>query len=247
MANPVAVVPRTIVSLGFGVARVPVDLLARVTGHGEDREWGPNLAFDSVEATVRGVLGSVLRDPELAAQGRVKEARVEQHSEAAERDQAAQARREVADDRFQERREQDQQKREQVREQKQEQKQGSRRSASSARRRPRSASSSARSRPSATRRRPTRRSTSTSRRRAGRASRPSPRPWRPSARPPSARPRRWSSPRPPTRPVAVAERRASGLVERLPVPRHGQALTSALRTPAARGSRPVPPGGSRGR
>lgn len=118
-----AVVPRTIVSLGFGVARVPVDLLAQVTGNGGNREWGPTLAFDSVEATVRQVLGSVLGDPELAGQGHVKEARVQQRSEAAERDQAADARREVADERLQERRQADQQKREQVRDQKEEQQQ----------------------------------------------------------------------------------------------------------------------------
>jgi len=88
MTNPVAAVPRTIVSLGFGAARVPVDLLAQVTGNGNNREWGPTLAFDSVEATVRGLLGSLLGDPELAAQGHVKEARVQQRTEAAERDRA---------------------------------------------------------------------------------------------------------------------------------------------------------------
>jgi len=121
--TPLAVVPRTLVSLGFGVARVPVDLLAQVTGNGGNREWGPTLAFDSVEATVRGVLGSVLGDPELAGQGQVKEARVQQRSEAAERDQAADARRDVADERLQQRRESDQQRREQVRDQKQEQQQ----------------------------------------------------------------------------------------------------------------------------
>jgi hypothetical protein len=123
MSNPVAAVPRTIVSLGFGAARVPVDLLAQVTGNGNNREWGPTLAFDSVEATVRGLLGSLLGDPELAAQGHVKEARVQQRTEAAERDRAADARREVADDRMQRRREEDQQEREQVRDQAQEQKQ----------------------------------------------------------------------------------------------------------------------------
>lgn len=123
MANPVAAVPRTIVSLGFGVARVPVDLLAQVTGHGGDKEWGPTLAFDSVEATVRHVLGSVLGDPELSAQGQVKDARVAQRAEAAEREQAADARREVADDRLTERRERDRQQREQVRGEKQDQQQ----------------------------------------------------------------------------------------------------------------------------
>jgi membrane protein involved in colicin uptake len=122
MSNPVAAVARPIVSLGFGVARVPVDLLASVTGNGGNREWGPTLAFDSVEATVRQVLGSVLGDPDLAAQGQVKDARVQQHGEAAEREQAADARREVADERFRERRQRDQQEREDVRRREQQRK-----------------------------------------------------------------------------------------------------------------------------
>lgn len=123
MSNPVSAVAGPIVSLGFGVARVPVDLLASVTGNGGNRRWGPVLAFDSVEATVRQVLGSVLGDPELAAQGHVKDARVQQDGEAAEREQAAQARREVADDRLQDRRRRDQQAREDVRKREQERKQ----------------------------------------------------------------------------------------------------------------------------
>ena len=122
MSNPVSAVAGPVVSLGFGVARVPVGLLARLTGNGGNPEWGPTLAVDSVEAGVRQVLGSLLGDPGLAGQGEVQDARVSQRTEAAERDSAAGARREVADERLGERRERDQQAREQVREQEKKQK-----------------------------------------------------------------------------------------------------------------------------
>lgn len=123
MSNPVSAVAGPVVSLGFGVARVPVGLLARLTGNAGNPEWGPTLAVDSVEAGVRQVLGSLLGDPELARHGEVQDARVDQRSEAAEREAAADARRDVADQRLQDRRERDQQARQQVREQEQDRKQ----------------------------------------------------------------------------------------------------------------------------
>jgi membrane protein involved in colicin uptake len=122
MSNPVSAVAGPVVSLGFGVARVPVGLLARLTGNGGNPEWGPTLAVDSVEAGVRQVLGSLLGDPGLAGQGEVQDARVTQRTEAAERDSAADARREVADERLSERRENEQQARERIREQEKQQK-----------------------------------------------------------------------------------------------------------------------------
>lgn len=121
MSNPVSAVAGPVVSLGFGVARVPVGLLARLTGNGDNPEWGPTLAVDSVEAGVRQVLGSLLGDPGLAGQGEVQDARVTQRTEAAERDAAADARREVADQRLGERRESDQQARQRIREQEKQQ------------------------------------------------------------------------------------------------------------------------------
>lgn len=121
MSNPVSAVAGPVVSLGFGVARVPVGLLARLTGNGDNPEWGPTLAVDSVEAGVRQVLGSLLGDPGLAGQGEVQDARVAQRTEAAERDSAADARREVADERLTERQQSDQQSRERIREQEKEQ------------------------------------------------------------------------------------------------------------------------------
>lgn len=121
MSNPVSAVAGPVVSLGFGVARVPVGLLARLTGNGDNPEWGPTLAVDSVEAGVRQVLGSLLGDPGLAHQGEVQDARVDQRSQAAERDAAADARRDVADERLSDRRERDEQARERIREQEQEQ------------------------------------------------------------------------------------------------------------------------------
>jgi membrane protein involved in colicin uptake len=122
MSNPVSAVAGPVVSLGFGVARVPVGLLARLTGNGGNPEWGPTLAVDSVEAGVRQVLGSLLGDPGLAGQGEVQDARVTQRTEAAERESAADARREVADERLSERRENDQQARQRIREQEKQQK-----------------------------------------------------------------------------------------------------------------------------
>ncbi|GLZ53811.1 hypothetical protein [Actinomycetospora sp. NBRC 106378] len=121
MSNPVSAVAGPVISLGFGVVRVPVGLLAQVTGNGGNKEWGPSLAVDAVEGGVRQLLGSLLGDPGLAAQGDVTDARVQQRTEAAERDQAAQARREVADDRLAQRRERDQEARQQARKAEQEQ------------------------------------------------------------------------------------------------------------------------------
>ncbi|MEJ2869285.1 hypothetical protein WCD74_16030 [Actinomycetospora sp. OC33-EN08] len=117
MSNPVSAVAGPVISLGFGVARLPVGLLAQITGNGRNPEFGPSLAIDGLEAGVRQVVGSLLGDPDLARQGEVKDARVQQRTEAAEREEAAQARRQVADDRLEQRREADQQARRQAREQ----------------------------------------------------------------------------------------------------------------------------------
>jgi hypothetical protein len=111
-------IPRTIVCTWLRTARLPFDAVEAVVRRGEhDVEWPPAIAFDSFEATVKQLAGSIFHDDELAQDGRVAQARVAQLRKAVELDAVAEQRKTQADVEFEQRRQADEQHRQQVQKQ----------------------------------------------------------------------------------------------------------------------------------
>ncbi len=72
-------------------ARLPLTMVERVAKRDEDTSsWPPSIAFEKLEATVKGVVGRVVRDEQLSGQARLQRAEVAKREEAlARRAQAA--------------------------------------------------------------------------------------------------------------------------------------------------------------
>lgn len=104
--STVQAVPRGIVGTWLRAGRVPVTLLGRVAGQKNNEQWAPTLAYEGFEAHVEALVGSLLRDDDLAARGRLRQAKVGQLRKAAEIETVAEQQRQQADERFQDRREQ---------------------------------------------------------------------------------------------------------------------------------------------
>ncbi len=72
-------VTSTLVNGGLAAVRLPLTVAERTLRRGpRAEEWPPALAFDSVGATVKQVVGSLTRDRALADQGRLTQARIAQ-------------------------------------------------------------------------------------------------------------------------------------------------------------------------
>jgi hypothetical protein len=111
-------IPRTFVCTWLRTARLPLTAVEAVVRRGEhDVEWAPALAFDSFEATVKQLAGSILHDAELAQEGQVAQARVGQLRKAVELDAVAEQRKTQADAEFEQRRHADEERRRQVEQQ----------------------------------------------------------------------------------------------------------------------------------
>jgi len=102
-------IQRTLVRNYLQAARLPLTLAERVLDKTETDDWGPTLAFETVEATVLQAVGSFLRDDELVTQGRLAEARVTQLKRAATLEAKADAKRAEADADYRDRIETDEQ------------------------------------------------------------------------------------------------------------------------------------------
>ena len=111
-------IPRTIVCTWLRTARLPLDAVEAVVRRGEhDVEWPPAIAFDSFEATVKQLAGSIFHDDELTQDGRIAQARVAQLRKAVELDAVAEQRKTQADVEFEQRRQADEQHRQEVQKQ----------------------------------------------------------------------------------------------------------------------------------
>jgi hypothetical protein len=111
-------IPRTIVCTWLRTARLPLDAVEAVVRRGEhDVEWPPAIAFDSFEAMVKQLAGSIFHDDELTQDGRIAQARVAQLRKAVELDAVAEQRKTQADVEFEQRRKADEQHRQEVQKQ----------------------------------------------------------------------------------------------------------------------------------
>jgi hypothetical protein len=84
VVNRIQIVPRILVSGSLRVARLPVTVVERVARQQDNRRWPPALAYESLEASIETVLGSLLRDDVLVDKGQVRRAKVAQLRKAAE-------------------------------------------------------------------------------------------------------------------------------------------------------------------
>jgi hypothetical protein len=102
-------VPRASLNLWLSAVRLPVTLTERLLGRAGESSvpWPPALAFDSVGASIRQVVGSVLHDPALTEQAEAEHARVAQLRKAFELEMESEAKRAQADREFGERRARD--------------------------------------------------------------------------------------------------------------------------------------------
>lgn len=106
-------IPRTAVRTTLWAARLPLTFAEAVRG--SDPEWPPALAFDSLAAGARELVGGVLRDDEMVHAARLQRARVEELRRAGELDSRAEQTREQADEQLEARRERDARQRAKVR------------------------------------------------------------------------------------------------------------------------------------
>ena len=120
MSTTLTTIPRVAVTNYLRLLRLPVDAAGSIAKR--DEAWAPALAFDSFEAQVLGLLGSVLRDDTLVQESNRQKARVDQLRRATELEAAAAARRARADETLDERREEAKEKAEEARERKEQEK-----------------------------------------------------------------------------------------------------------------------------
>jgi hypothetical protein len=99
------VLPRSATRAYLRVARLPLTAAQRVSGHREDATWPPALAFETFEAGVESVVGSLIGDESLTHSAQVRRAKLEKLREAGVLRTEAEQKRQQADGTFQERRE----------------------------------------------------------------------------------------------------------------------------------------------
>jgi colicin import membrane protein len=111
-------IPRTVIKTYLRAARLPLNAAESVLHRGEQTsEWAPTLAFDGAEASVKQVLGSLLRDDALVEEGRLAQAKVAQLRKAAELEAVAEQHKAEADMNYEQRKQADEQRRKQVQQQ----------------------------------------------------------------------------------------------------------------------------------
>jgi hypothetical protein len=96
--------------------RLPLTAVETVTGQSRDADhpWPPAMVFETFEAGVKQVLGTILRDPELVDEARVQQAKLGQLRQAEMLEAEAELRRQQADAEFAEKHETIEQRRQRI-------------------------------------------------------------------------------------------------------------------------------------
>ncbi|HVT22630.1 MAG TPA: hypothetical protein VHE57_14715 [Mycobacteriales bacterium] len=74
--------PRSAFTAYLKALRLPLSAAERMAGKRDNAEWAPTLAFETIEARLETLAGSVLRDDELIEAGEQREAKVVKLKEA---------------------------------------------------------------------------------------------------------------------------------------------------------------------
>lgn len=96
----VQTVPRAVVGGYLRAARLPLTAVERIAKQQDNMQWPPALTYESFEAGVETVVGSLLRDPVLVDKGRLRQAKIGQLRKSAELETVAAQEREQADERL---------------------------------------------------------------------------------------------------------------------------------------------------
>src|SRR5205807_157549 len=103
---PITSIPRQLVKTSLRSVRLPLTAVETVTGQrGAEHPWPPAMIFETFEAGVKQVLGTILRDPELVDEARVQQAKLGQLRQAEMLEAEAELRRQQADAEFAEKHE----------------------------------------------------------------------------------------------------------------------------------------------
>jgi hypothetical protein len=102
--------PRTALRFGLSASRLPLTAAEAVLSRGAE-DWPPTLAFEGFEASVKRVVGGLLRDDVLIHEGELMGAKVERLRRASELETVAARRRDNADAELEQRRAHDQERR----------------------------------------------------------------------------------------------------------------------------------------
>lgn len=108
------VLPSTATRTYLRLARLPLNAVQRLTGHGGDEQWPAAMVFESFEAGVESVVGSLINDEGLTQSSQVRRAKLAKLREAAVLRTEAEQTRAKADQAFKARREAAEQRREQA-------------------------------------------------------------------------------------------------------------------------------------
>lgn len=107
-------IPRTAVRTYLEVARLPLTAVGALVRPAKRQEWPPALAFETFGASVKQLVGTVVRDEELVYEGRLAKAKVAQLRQAVELETIGEQQRAEADAEFEQRREVGAQRREEL-------------------------------------------------------------------------------------------------------------------------------------
>lgn len=70
------IAPRALVTRSLRAARLPLTAAEQLASQQGNEAWPPTLAFESAQANVETLVGSLLRDPALTESGRLRQAKV---------------------------------------------------------------------------------------------------------------------------------------------------------------------------
>ncbi|MCU1453403.1 MAG: hypothetical protein JWN46_1549 [Acidimicrobiales bacterium] len=112
----IQMIPRTAVKIGLSAARLPLTAAETLLRRQGDEEWPPTLVFEGFEASIKQVVGGLLRDETLVDEGRFTAAKVDRLRHAAELDTIAEQHRAQADAELEERYQADERQRAQAEE-----------------------------------------------------------------------------------------------------------------------------------
>src|ERR1700733_10222485 len=99
---PVTAIPSTIVRVTLTSLRLPLNLAQRVLANGEG-DWPPAIAFDSLEAELKMVVGSLIGDEGLVHEGSLQQAKAREVATASRLEKRAEDIRAGADAEFEQR------------------------------------------------------------------------------------------------------------------------------------------------
>jgi hypothetical protein len=96
--------PRVLVQSYLHAARIPLTAVARLARQQDNEQWPPTLAYQSFEAGVETIVGSVLGDTTLVENGQLRKARIAELRKAADLSTVAEQERTIAETNAEERR-----------------------------------------------------------------------------------------------------------------------------------------------